>query len=564
MLSAHDEAVRLGERPLHVSVTHHLSPVPNDIRALDVAGRPATTSSLDIQALLHRRLSAITLISLGVNGFFNVLRFFRFEFTPANVRIFMVPAVVYLTILVAIVFVLRQQQWMSSLARLRYVEAALFGITTVYFLGETYTPLFVGTDGGWLVSYAQRHVDEVSILARQPSIFWMLLIIAYGTFIPNTGRRCAMVTSIIGASPLVLVEVAALRHPDIPARTLAIFLAEMAMWMACAVAMAVYGSHKITALQAEALAARTLGQYQLKRRLGRGGMGEVFLAEHLMLKRPCAVKVIRPDQTADRQTLQRFLREVQATATLTHPNTIQVFDYGQTMDGVVFYAMEYLAGLNLEEFVIRYGPLPPARAIFVLRQLCGALSEAHAIGLIHRDIKPTNVIICSRGGLHDVAKLLDFGLVHTQALDRSAIGLTQAGAIFGTPAYMSPEQAAASRHIDARTDIYSVGALACYLLTSQPPFVHDSVVETLAAHINERIPALRERRPDLPMDLDQVIARCLAKNPSERFEDVNRLEQALLTCQNGDEWTQERARVWWADRRIESVQLDGPRFQPEL
>jgi serine/threonine-protein kinase len=547
MLAAHDDAMRLGERPLRVSMEDSVgsaTPIP----ALDVVRTPASAPTADIQELLHRRLWAITLISLGVNGFFNAMRFVRLDFDAATIRLVMVPAAVYLASLIGIAIALRRT-WSQSTQHLRYIEAALFGITTFYFLGETYVPLFAIPDGGWMVTYVQRHVDEMSILARQPSIFWVIIIIAYGTFIPNTGRRCAVVTSIIGASPLILVGVAGVLRSEIPARPLAIFLAEMTMWMACAVAIAIYGSHKITALQAQALAARKLGQYQLKRRLGSGGMGEVFLAEHVMLKRPCAVKVIRQEQTADRLVLQRFLREVQVTATLTHPNTVQVFDYGQTSDGVVFYAMEFLAGFNLEELVGRCGPLPPSRAIFVLRQLCGALAEAHAIGLIHRDIKPTNVIVCSRGGLHDVAKLLDFGLVQTHATDPAAVALTQAGAIFGTPSYMSPEQAAGGRTLDCRTDIYSLGALACFLLTGQPPFVHASVVEILAAHINEPIRALRNRRTDLPGALDDVVLRCLAKNPNDRFDDVAHLDQALVTCHEGDDWTQANARAWWSAAR---------------
>lgn len=359
---------------------------------------PSSAQSLEVQSLLRRRLQSVVFIGLGVNGFFNGLRLLRLDplLTRSNIEQIWAPAGLYLLALLALATVLRQKQF-YSLAQLRWLEVATFGITTLYFLGETYFPLF-GDSGGWLITYAQRHPSEMSILARQPSIFWMAIIVGYGMFIPNTGFRCAVITIAIALSPLIVIATAGLLRPDIPRRSLTLFLAEMAMWMACAVAMAIYGSSKITVLRQEALAARKLGQYVLKQQLGRGGMGEVYLAEHVLLKRPCAIKLIRPDRTANPSTVQRFLREVQVTSTLTHPNTVQIFDYGQTDDGTVFYAMEYLPGLNLEQLVSRYGPLPAPRVIYVLRQLCGALAEAHTVGLIHRDIKPSNVILCNRGG----------------------------------------------------------------------------------------------------------------------------------------------------------------------
>src|SRR5260370_20752200 len=200
-------------------------------------------------------------------------------------------------------------------------------------------------------------------------------------------------------------------------------------------------------------------------------MGEVCPGEHLLLRRPCAVKLIRPDRTTDTNSFLRFEGELQASASVTAANTVQVFDYGHTEDGTFYYAMEYLPGLNLEQLVKRHGPLPPERAVHLLRQTCGALQEAHAAGLIHRDIKPSNIITCERGGQHDVAKLLDFGLVLSHGLGGDVAGLTQEGAIAGTPAYMSPQQADAKQDLDARSAIYSVCAVAHFLLTGQPPFV---------------------------------------------------------------------------------------------
>src|SRR5207302_6745989 len=195
-----------------------------------------------------------------------------------------------------------------------------------------------------------------------------------------------------------------------------------------------------------------LGQCRLVRRRGAGGMGEVYLGEHLLLRRACAIKLIRPDHAGDATNLSRFEREVQAMATLTHWNTVEIYDYGHATDGTFYYVMEYLPGLSLQELVDRHGPLPPGRAIHFLRQLCAALHEAHAIGLIHRDIKPSNVIACQRGGVYDVAKLLDFGLV-VQTVNLPSQGdsdeLTAHGTILGSPPFISPEQAKGKGPVDS-------------------------------------------------------------------------------------------------------------------
>jgi serine/threonine-protein kinase len=309
--------------------------------------------------------------------------------------------------------------------------------------------------------------------------------------------------------------------------------------------LSVYGAYRIESSRQEAAEARRLGQYVLREKIGGGGMGEVYLADHVLLRRPCAIKLIQPDRAGDPAMLQRFEREVRATARLTHPNTVQVFDYGHTPDGTFYYVMEYLPGVTLEELVKRYGPLAPARAVHFLRQLCGALAEAHAIGLIHRDIKPGNGIVCERGGLHDVAKLLDFGLVLAQGVGQDGERLTQDGAIAGTPAYVSPEQASGRDDLDARSDIYSVGCLAYFLLTGQPPFAGRSAVRMLAAHMYEPPAPLTTYQSDVPADLERVVLRCLAKDPGERFASAQDLESALAGCLTAGRWTDEEAAGWW-------------------
>jgi serine/threonine-protein kinase len=321
----------------------------------------------------------------------------------------------------------------------------------------------------------------------------------------------------------------------------------MTIWLAIAAAIAVYGSHKINVLRHEAFEARQLGQYVLKQRLGEGGMGEVYLAEHQLLRRPCAVKLIHAECLGDSQALARFEREVKATASLSHWNTVEIFDYGHTEDGTFYYVMEYLPGLDLEDMVDRHGQLTPERVIHLLRQVCAALHEAHARGLIHRDIKPGNIIACERGQVYDVAKLLDFGLVRTAETAAPSGRLTEYGRVMGTPLYMSPEQAR-GWPADARSDLYSLGAVAYFLLTGRPPFVRESSMDVLAAHLVDAVAPLATLRPDVPEDLQAVVLRCLAKAPAERFPDVDSLDKALAECRDAGRWTQAVAAAWWRNK----------------
>ena len=305
-----------------------------------------------------------------------------------------------------------------------------------------------------------------------------------------------------------------------------------------------FGARTISRLRRQVAEARQLGQYRLRRRIGAGGMGEVYLAEHQLLKRPCAVKLIRPGDAADPRALERFEREVRLTATLSHPNTVEIYDYGRAEDGTYYYVMEYLPGLSLAELVERHGPLPPARAVYLLRQVCGALREAHAAGLIHRDIKPSNIFAARRGGMDDVAKLLDFGLVRPAATARAA-HLSGEGQILGTPLFMSPEQARGGRELDERSDIYSLGAVAYYLLTGRPPFDGEGGIAVMIAHARDPVVPPSRVRAGIPEDLERVVLRCLAKDPAERFPDAESLERALGECDCAGEWDLMHAARWW-------------------
>jgi serine/threonine-protein kinase len=310
--------------------------------------------------------------------------------------------------------------------------------------------------------------------------------------------------------------------------------------------MAVFGSFKLSTLQREAAAARQLGQYRLKERLGAGGMGEVYLAEHRLLKRPCALKLICPERAGDPEVIRRFEREVRAMARLTHFNTVEVFDYGRTQEGTFYYVMEYLAGPSLEQLVRRGGRLPAARAVHFVRQLCGALHEAHGVGLIHRDVKPGNVLVCRHGGLNDVVKLLDFGLVRQTGAAPGTQQLTEEHLVMGTPDYIAPEQAQGAAELDGRSDLYSLGALTFFLLTGEPPFGGATVLEKLFGHIHQSVRPPRALCPEVPADVEAVVLRCLEKTPDRRYQDATALERGLAACACADRWSQEDAAACWA------------------
>ncbi len=291
-------------------------------------------------------------------------------------------------------------------------------------------------------------------------------------------------------------------------------------------------------------AAAQLGQYRLERKIGEGGMGQVYEASHALLKRRTAVKLIRPER-ADSTTIARFEREVQLTANLTHPNTIAIYDFGRTDGGIFYYAMEYLDGLDLRTLVAEHGPLCAGRTIHVLAQICGSLAEAHRAGLIHRDVKPDNAFLTTRGGLHDVIKVLDFGLV--KDVTGGDMSVTQVDVLTGTPHYMSPEAIQEPSSVDARSDIYAVGAVGYFLLTGTPPFEAGSALSVLNAHVTE-VPESPTARLGQPVDgdLEALILRCLGKAPEVRHATACALRADLLACAAATSWTETKASDWWA------------------
>ena len=313
------------------------------------------------------------------------------------------------------------------------------------------------------------------------------------------------------------------------------------LWSTAGVAVSTVASKVIYGLQEIAKEARQLGQYALEEKIGQGGMGEVYRARHAMLRRPTAVKLLSGD--GSEAQLRRFEKEVQLTARLTHPNTISIYDYGRTPEGVFYYAMELLDGLTLEELVQRDGPQPAGRVIHVLRQVCAALKEAHGIGLIHRDIKPANIYLCRRGGVPDFVKVLDFGLVR-EVKGAGDVTRSTIDAVVGTPLYMSPEAFLTPDQVDARADIYGLGCVAYHLVTGTPPFTGKNVVEIAAHHLHSMPPPPSQRRP-VPDDLERVILSCLAKDRGDRPPNADTLSRSLEHCRDAQAWSEADAEAWW-------------------
>ena len=309
--------------------------------------------------------------------------------------------------------------------------------------------------------------------------------------------------------------------------------------------------------------AEEMGSYHLIEQLGSGGMGEVWRAEHRLLARNAAIKLVRPEvlgakTEADAQlTLRRFEREAQATAALSSPHTIQVFDFGVTNDGTFYYVMELLQGRDLETLVREFGPLPPSRAIYLLRQACHSLADAHARGLVHRDIKPANIYVCRMGLEYDFTKVLDFGLVKLKERAREGDGMTTLDqTTTGTPAYMAPEAIVSDGEVDRRVDVYALGCVAYFLLTGELVFQADTSMKMLMQHL-QGTPVPPSQRTELPVprELDDLVMACLQKDPKLRPQNAGELFRMACNCRDRDEWTQEQAETWW---KAHLPELTGP------
>ncbi|KAA5543764.1 serine/threonine protein kinase [Roseiconus nitratireducens] len=486
--------------------------------------------------LLRRRLTAYTAISLVlvVLGLLSTIHG-GLSMTPMRVSV--------LAVLLTAFLLLRSGRKLS-IRPLRWIELTCFLAIIVQI-----------SILSWIRIESSAAAGDVgeSLIASQFSLtLFCLAILTYGLFIPNTWRRACIVLLPVSLVPLALRLVLQSFNPDVAAISQSVQWNKPIPETLVAAGIAIYGSHVIHGVRQEAFQAKQLGQYVLKELLGTGGMGAVYLAEHRMLKRPCAIKLVQAGSGVSESVIERFEQEVQSTALLSHWNSIEVYDYGRTEDGTFFYVMELLPGADLQKIVQRFGTLPPSRCVHFLMQMCDALQEAHGRGLVHRDIKPGNIFAAERGGVFDVGKLLDFGLVR-----QTASGSGSGNGFAGTPAYMSPEQALSYDGVDCRVDIYSLGAVGFFLLTGRPPFVDDSISKVLLQHRTAPVPAMKDWNDDVPSDLEAVLRRCLEKKPESRYSDVTQLRDALANCADAGRWTPEDARQWWLQHNPQSLTFDS-------
>jgi eukaryotic-like serine/threonine-protein kinase len=368
------------------------------------------------------------------------------------------------------------------------------------------------------------------------------------TYVPSTPRRTLWLGVIVGVPYLVMTYYVTSRWtPDLVASARAIFGKEVpdlpvlpvaAGWWAVNIAISTAASYVIYGLREKVREVQQLGQYHLEEKLGEGGMGVIYRARHALLQRPTAIKLLSEEQVGA-TSLQRFEQEVRHTARLTHPNTITIYDYGRTPDGVFYYAMELLEGATLDAVVRHDGPMRPGRVLHILRQIAGSLGEAHAIGLVHRDIKPENVMLCHQGGAVDVVKVLDFGLVKQVHAGDDA-SLTGTNMVVGTPQYMAPEAILSSAGVDARADLYSLAATGYYLLTGRDLFRGATIMEVCGHHLHTEPTPPSELVDGIPSDLEAIVLRCLAKKPADRPKDARELLHLLAPCEDHG-WSAEEA-----------------------
>lgn len=382
-------------------------------------------------------------------------------------------------------------------------------------------------------------------LSRWSSVaVWVLIA---QVVVPGPTRRAVLTAGLgVAMEPLGIVLYHTLGLGPLPPASSLIQIA----WLdTLAAVLSVIVSRTIYGLGEKVAAARSVGKYQLTTRLGAGGMGEVWKAQHRMLARPAAVKLIGPKALGDADVpliaslFQRFEREAQATAALSSPHTISVYDFGIAQDGTFYYVMELLDGLDLHTLVTRHGPQPPERVVHLLRQACHSLAEAHARGVVHRDIKPANIFICRYGLDLDFVKVLDFGLVR-EMQPVAPTHLTHPDAIVGTPAFLSPESISGEWPVDGRSDIYGLGCVAYYLLAGLDVFLKPNAMALMAAHLRDRPDAI-SKHASVPPALEEVVMACLEKNPADRPQTGTALSQRLAALGLEALWTPERAAEWW-------------------
>jgi serine/threonine-protein kinase len=383
----------------------------------------------------------------------------------------------------------------------------------------------VGIGAGISTAPPGFHLEFAALLVL------VFLLVLRAALLPSAPARTALIGVLCSVPVLMGAHHLASRSPPIGLVTPALLTMGMGVWCLAATGATTVVSHVIYGLVTQVRQAQQLGQYTLREKIGEGGMGAVYRAQHAMLRRPTAVKLLLPGRVSP-EALARFEREVQLTSQLAHPNTVVIYDYGRTPDGIFYYAMEYLDGVTLDALVAAEGPQLPGQVVSILAQIAGALAEAHAVGLIHRDIKPANIMLCNRGGA-PLVKVFDFGLVKKIDAGPDNVALTANAAITGTPRYMAPESITRPDEVDARIDIYALGAVGYFLLTAAPPFDARTIVEICGHHLHSvpEPPSVRLGRA-VPAGLESLILGCLAKDPDRRPLDSQQVLSALSACRS--------------------------------
>jgi serine/threonine-protein kinase len=404
-----------------------------------------------------------------------------------------------------------------------------------------------------------------------PTISWIcIIVLVYPTIAPNTpGKILAAGLAAASMDPLGVLF-ASMRGIPVSATGFELFTAFWPNYL-CAL-LAMLPAQIIGRLSRQVRKARELGSYRLLNVIGKGGMGEVYRAEHRLLARPAAIKLIRPDLLGTSReaqvTLSRFRREAEVVATLRSPHTIELYDFGVTDEGSFYFVMELLEGMDLESLVKRFGPLPAERAVYLTIQACQSLAEAHQRGMIHRDIKPSNIYTCRMGLEVDFVKVLDFGLVKAERLPgRDVTHLTSPNLTTGTPAFMAPEMIEEGGSVDPRIDIYAMGCVIYWMLTGSLVFDAVNAVAMMMKHVNDTPePPSSRSEQHVPPELDAIVMACLAKKPDDRPRDVVELARQLAACPLPEPWTQQRAARWWAAHLAElfSDAAPSPSAAPAL
>jgi eukaryotic-like serine/threonine-protein kinase len=439
--------------------------------------------------------------------------------------------------------------------------AVLTGIYSVYWVvargRPRSAPVLIATD---IVGSLAIGIDNVFLMLGdlgtisgvfENLIGFICILLLRSLIVPSTVKR-TLLCGVLMCGPTILGVVFGRHRFDDQSLSWITMMGFSVNWSTIALIFSCVASATLYGLRREVRDARRLGQYTLGEKLGEGGMGVVYRASHAMLRRPTAIKLLADGGDA---SLARFELEVQVLAGLNHPNIVTVHDYGRTAAGSFYYAMELLDGMDLEKLVATDGPQPAERVIHLVRQVARGLEAAHEVGLVHRDIKPANVFVCRRWGEPDAVKVLDFGLAKNNA--EPPPSLTGHNVLLGTPLYISPEALKSATLVDVRSDIYSLGAVAYFLLTGEPVFTGASTMEVCVQHLQAApvVPSERLGRA-VPPDLEAVVLRCLAKAPDDRYPTAASLERALAACAAASAWSSARAQAWW-QKHAEAPALRG-------